>query len=72
VTRRRSYPTIQGAARLGEFTEARCHRRCQTLTLYITPIYHVYLDELRPGLKKLVGGKKTDQVQEWEMEAVGG
>ena len=46
----------------------------QTLTLYITPIYYVYLDKLGPGLKKLFGGKKktTEHVPEREMEAVGG
>jgi HAE1 family hydrophobic/amphiphilic exporter-1 len=46
----------------------------QTLTLYITPIYYVYLDKLGPGLKKLFGGKKktAEQVPEREMEAVGG
>ncbi|MCU1221523.1 MAG: acriflavin resistance protein, partial [Candidatus Angelobacter sp.] len=46
----------------------------QTLTLYITPIYYVYLDKLGPGLKKLFGGKKktTKRVQERELEAVGG
>jgi HAE1 family hydrophobic/amphiphilic exporter-1 len=45
----------------------------QTLTLYITPIYYVYLDKLGPGLKKLFGGKKkTERVQERELEAVGG
>ncbi|HLK07084.1 MAG TPA: efflux RND transporter permease subunit, partial [Candidatus Angelobacter sp.] len=46
----------------------------QTLTLYITPIYYVYLDKLGPGLKKLFGGKKTTtkRVQERELEAVGG
>jgi len=44
----------------------------QTLTLYITPIYYVYLDKLGPGLKKLFGGKKVQRVEEREMEAVGG
>ena len=46
----------------------------QTLTLYITPIYYVYLDKLGPGLKKLFGGKKktTEHVPGREMEAVGG
>jgi HAE1 family hydrophobic/amphiphilic exporter-1 len=39
----------------------------QTLTLYITPIYYVYLDKLGPGLKKLFGGKKAkEQVPELE------
>ena len=40
----------------------------QTLTLYITPIYYVYLDKLGPGLKKLFGGKKA-AVKAKEMEA---
>jgi len=45
----------------------------QTLTLYITPIYYVYLDKLGPGLKKLFGGKKktAGHVPERELEAVG-
>ena len=33
----------------------------QMLTLYITPVYYVYLDKLGPGLKKLFGGKKKTQ-----------
>ncbi len=41
----------------------------QTLTLYITPIYYVYLDKLGPGLKKLFGGKKAEKLEEREMEA---
>ncbi|HKD80658.1 MAG TPA: efflux RND transporter permease subunit, partial [Candidatus Angelobacter sp.] len=41
----------------------------QTLTLYITPIYYVYLDKLGPGLKKLFGGRKTGAVKAEEMEA---
>jgi HAE1 family hydrophobic/amphiphilic exporter-1 len=41
----------------------------QTLTLYITPIYYVYLDKLGPGLKKLFGGKKVQRIEEREMEA---
>jgi HAE1 family hydrophobic/amphiphilic exporter-1 len=41
----------------------------QTLTLYITPIYYVYLDKLGPGLKKLFGRKKAEKVEEREMEA---
>ncbi|MGC2742891.1 MAG: efflux RND transporter permease subunit, partial [Candidatus Angelobacter sp.] len=46
----------------------------QTLTLYITPIYYVYLDKLGPGLKKLFGGKKkaTQRLPDRELEAVGG
>jgi hydrophobic/amphiphilic exporter-1 (mainly G- bacteria), HAE1 family len=42
----------------------------QTLTLYITPIYYVYLDKLGPGLKKLFGGKSKAQVPAGELEAV--
>jgi HAE1 family hydrophobic/amphiphilic exporter-1 len=41
----------------------------QTLTLYITPIYYVYLDKLGPGLKKLFGRKKSEKFEEREMEA---
>ncbi len=41
----------------------------QTLTLYITPIYYVYLDKLGPGLKKLFGGRKAGAVKAKEMEA---
>ncbi|HEU4415696.1 MAG TPA: efflux RND transporter permease subunit, partial [Candidatus Angelobacter sp.] len=41
----------------------------QTLTLYITPVYYVYLDKLGPGLKKLFGSKRVEQVQERELEA---
>ncbi len=41
----------------------------QTLTLYITPIYYVYLDKLGPGLKKLFGGRKERTVKTKEMEA---
>jgi HAE1 family hydrophobic/amphiphilic exporter-1 len=41
----------------------------QTLTLYITPIYYVYLDKLGPGVKKLFGRKKTEKIEEREMEA---
>jgi HAE1 family hydrophobic/amphiphilic exporter-1 len=41
----------------------------QTLTLYITPIYYVYLDKLGPGLKKLFGGRKARTVKAKEMEA---
>jgi HAE1 family hydrophobic/amphiphilic exporter-1 len=42
----------------------------QTLTLFITPIYYVYLDRLGPGLRKLFGRKKEVPVEEREMEAV--
>jgi hydrophobic/amphiphilic exporter-1 (mainly G- bacteria), HAE1 family len=40
----------------------------QTLTLFITPIYYVYLDKLGPWLKKLFR-KKAVTVQEGEFEA---
>jgi len=42
----------------------------QTLTLFITPIYYIYLDRLGPGLRKLFGRKKTVAVEEGELEAV--
>jgi hydrophobic/amphiphilic exporter-1 (mainly G- bacteria), HAE1 family len=42
----------------------------QTLTLFITPIYYVYLDRLGPGLRKLFGIKKTSKIEEGELEAV--
>jgi HAE1 family hydrophobic/amphiphilic exporter-1 len=41
----------------------------QTLTLFITPIYYVYLDRLGPGLRKLFGRKKAVPVEERELEA---
>jgi HAE1 family hydrophobic/amphiphilic exporter-1 len=41
----------------------------QTLTLFITPIYYVYLDRLGPGLRKLFGRKEPIQVETGEMEA---
>jgi HAE1 family hydrophobic/amphiphilic exporter-1 len=41
----------------------------QTLTLFITPIYYVYLDRLGPGLRKLFGRKEAVPVEEREMEA---
>jgi HAE1 family hydrophobic/amphiphilic exporter-1 len=42
----------------------------QTLTLYITPIYYIYLDKLGPGLKKLFGRrKKAAEMEQREMEA---
>src|SRR6185437_3508158 len=31
----------------------------QTLTLYITPIYYIYLDKLGPGWRKLFGRRKA-------------
>jgi HAE1 family hydrophobic/amphiphilic exporter-1 len=34
----------------------------QTLTLYITPIYYVYLDRLQQGFRRLIGGKKEAEV----------
>ena len=42
----------------------------QTLTLFITPIYYIYLDKLGPGLKKLFGGKAKETLPEGELEAV--
>jgi len=39
----------------------------QTLTLFITPIYYVYLDRLGPGLRKLFGRKQALPVEEGEM-----
>jgi HAE1 family hydrophobic/amphiphilic exporter-1 len=33
----------------------------QTLTLYITPIYYVYLDRLQQGFGKLIGSKKAEE-----------
>ena len=42
----------------------------QTLTLYITPIYYIYLDKLGPGLKKLFGRRKKEaEMEQREMEA---
>src|SRR5215510_10831984 len=44
----------------------------QTLTLYITPVYYVYLDKLQHGFRNLFG-KKTgagEEVPERELEAV--
>jgi len=42
----------------------------QTLTLFITPIYYVYLDRLGPGVRKFFGRKQAVAVAEREMEAV--
>src|SRR5215472_9516916 len=42
----------------------------QTLTLFITPIYYVYLDRLGPGVRKLFRRKQAVPVDEREMEAV--
>jgi hydrophobic/amphiphilic exporter-1 (mainly G- bacteria), HAE1 family len=41
----------------------------QTLTLFITPIYYVYLDRLGPGLRKLFGRTRAVPVEERELEA---
>jgi HAE1 family hydrophobic/amphiphilic exporter-1 len=41
----------------------------QTLTLFITPIYYVYLDRLGPGLRKLFGRRKAVTVETGELEA---
>jgi HAE1 family hydrophobic/amphiphilic exporter-1 len=40
----------------------------QTLTLFITPIYYVYLDRLGPGLRKLFGIKKRVEIEEGQLE----
>src|SRR6185437_3558594 len=40
----------------------------QTLTLFVTPIYYIYLDKLGPGLRKLFGRRKA-QIKAKEMEA---
>jgi len=44
----------------------------QTLTLYITPIYYVYLDKLQQGFRNLFGRKKSveEEIAERELEAV--
>jgi len=43
----------------------------QTLTLYITPIYYVYLEKLQHSFRNMFGKKKLDeQVEEPELEAV--
>src|SRR5579872_2337289 len=44
----------------------------QTLTLYITPIYYVYLDRLQQGFRSFFGKKKgvTEDLPERELEAV--
>ena len=45
----------------------------QTLTLYITPVYYVYLDRLqqwfRGSLDRIPGRKKREEAEEREMEA---
>jgi HAE1 family hydrophobic/amphiphilic exporter-1 len=43
----------------------------QTLTLFITPVYYVYLDRLGPGLRKLFGRKQAVPVEEREMALKG-
>jgi HAE1 family hydrophobic/amphiphilic exporter-1 len=35
----------------------------QTLTLYITPIYYVYLDRMQQGFRNLIGKKKEQDVE---------
>ncbi|HEV3040820.1 MAG TPA: efflux RND transporter permease subunit [Candidatus Angelobacter sp.] len=48
----------------------------QTLTLYITPVYYVYLDKLQQGFRKMLGKKRTteematDHEPEHELEPV--
>jgi HAE1 family hydrophobic/amphiphilic exporter-1 len=39
----------------------------QTLTLFITPVYYVYLDRLGPGLGKLFGRKQAAEVEDREI-----
>jgi hydrophobic/amphiphilic exporter-1 (mainly G- bacteria), HAE1 family len=39
----------------------------QTLTLFITPVYYVYLDRLGPGLRKLFGRKQAAEVEDREI-----
>src|SRR5215831_7226516 len=39
----------------------------QTLTLFITPVYYVYLDRLGPGLRKLFGRKQAVAVEKGEV-----
>ena len=41
----------------------------QTLTLFITPIYYVYLDRLGPGLRKLFGRNVAERMEQGELEA---
>jgi HAE1 family hydrophobic/amphiphilic exporter-1 len=42
----------------------------QTLTLYITPIYYVYLDRLQQGFRNIFGKKKAaeEAAHEHELE----
>jgi HAE1 family hydrophobic/amphiphilic exporter-1 len=42
----------------------------QTLTLYITPIYYVYLDRVQQGFRNMLGRKKEAPVEEGRLEAV--
>ena len=42
----------------------------QTLTLYITPIYYVYLDRLQQGFRNLFGKKHVADKEERALEAV--
>ena len=42
----------------------------QTLTLYITPIYYVYLDKLQHSFRNLFGRKRAaEELPERELEA---
>jgi HAE1 family hydrophobic/amphiphilic exporter-1 len=41
----------------------------QTLTLYITPIYYVYLDRMQQGFRNIFGKKKEAPVEEGRLEA---
>jgi HAE1 family hydrophobic/amphiphilic exporter-1 len=40
----------------------------QTLTLYITPIYYVYLDRLQQGFRNMFGKKKATEEMATEHE----
>jgi HAE1 family hydrophobic/amphiphilic exporter-1 len=42
----------------------------QTLTLYITPIYYVYLDRAQQSFRNMFGRKKEAPVEEERLEAV--
>ena len=42
----------------------------QTLTLYITPVYYMYLDRLQHGFRNLFGRKKVEEAEVRVMEAV--
>jgi HAE1 family hydrophobic/amphiphilic exporter-1 len=41
----------------------------QTLTLYITPIYYVYLDRVQHWFGNMFGKKKSEHIEEQELEA---